>query len=164
MIDSDDIKCDVDLLKIHNLFSFNVNFSDYVQIELLKQDSSYIEEKFNHWIGNNFESVINEDFPETLYVNNIGNFLELYNDIWKSPLSNKTKRLLCYLQSSKNMNLINMVDKFQKYIGDINLISEEEKRGLFPTVKDNFLSEVLIGNKPNIKIILRDMKLKNILK
>jgi hypothetical protein len=55
-----------------------------------------------------------------------------------------------------------MVDSFERYFGPIEMISDVIKPGLHFKLED-FKKDILIGNKKNIQIILRDMRLKELL-
>ena len=68
-----------------------------------------------------------------------------------------------YLYSTQNMSLLTMVDKFEEYIGPMSMISDiPDKRGLHHLM-DKFVDEVLEKNKDNVKVVLRDMKIGNII-
>ena len=68
-----------------------------------------------------------------------------------------------YLYSTQNMNLLNMAENFEKYIGPMNMISDyPDKRGLHH-LTERFVDEVLEKNKDNVKVVLRDMKIGNII-
>jgi len=70
---------------------------------------------------------------------------------------------LMYLYSTQNMNLISMSERFEEYIGPMNMISDiPDKRGLHHLM-DKFVDEVLEKNKDNVKVVLRDMKIGNII-
>jgi hypothetical protein len=61
------------------------------------------------------------------------------------------------------MNLVQMSDKFEEYIGPMSMISDvPDKRGLHH-LNERFVGEVLEKNKDNIKIVLRDMKIGSII-
>ena len=68
-----------------------------------------------------------------------------------------------YLYSTQNMNLLQMSEKFEEYIGPMSMISDvPDKRGLHH-LTERFVGEVLEKNKDNIKVVLRDMKISNII-
>lgn len=68
-----------------------------------------------------------------------------------------------YLYSTKNMNLISMSEKFEEYIGPMSMISDTpDKKGLHH-LTERFVGEVLEKNKDNVKVVLRDMKIGNII-
>ena len=68
-----------------------------------------------------------------------------------------------YLYSTQNMNLISMSEKFEEYIGLMSMISDiPDKRGLHH-LTERFVGEVLEKNKDNVKVVLRDMKIGNII-
>jgi hypothetical protein len=139
---------DKNLNKIYNLFKFNLIFSEIIlDNELYKHSPDYILDKYNRYIG--FE-------PKS-------NFIELdsdksltssYEKIWKSDL---VKRQILYLSKS-GLNLLNMFDVFEKYIGPISSIKEVEEAGLHHNLELE-LNKILNVNSNNIKIILRQLKL-----
>lgn len=147
---------DSELQKLHNLVSFNINFSSYANIELLKQDPSYILEKFNHWIGGNFSDKIIKEFDYDLISNKLKLFIDEYNTIWGS--SDKVIRHLCCLKSSDNLNVLNMAYNFEKYFGPISLISSEKKTGLHTNINTQFVPEILEANQKNIQILLKKLR------
>jgi hypothetical protein len=61
------------------------------------------------------------------------------------------------------MNLVEMSEKFEEYIGPMSMISDlPDKKGLHH-LTERFVGEVLEKNKDNVKIVLRDMKIGNII-
>jgi hypothetical protein len=60
------------------------------------------------------------------------------------------------------MKLLNMVEKFEKYFGPIDLISSEEKNGLHFILERDFVSKVVEYNEEAFTMILRDMKIKSL--
>jgi hypothetical protein len=75
----------------------------------------------------------------------------------------EVKNILMYLYSTQNMNLVQMSEKFEEYIGPMSMISDvPDKRGLHH-ITDIFVGEVLENNKDNMKIVLRDMKIGSII-
>lgn len=157
--------------QIVNLIKFNVNFSKHISNnDLLSHDPSYILEKYNHWIG--FQPTV----EYKVYTPDImTRFFLKYSQIWATydmyckvePSSgnkkNTIKNILMYLYSTQSMNLLTMVEKFEEYIGPMNMISDvPDKKGLHP-VTENFVDTVLEKNKDNIKVVLRDMKIESII-
>lgn len=148
--------------QIVNLIKFNVNFSKHISNNnLLSHDPSYILEKYQHWIG--FEPTVEHKMytPDDM--------IQLFNKYWKvwrpdtKSINNKFKNILMYLYSTQSMNLLTMIEKFEEYIGPMNMISDvPDKKGLHP-VTENFVDTVLEKNKDNIKVVLRDMKIENII-
>jgi hypothetical protein len=146
--------------QIVNLMKFNVNFSKYVDsCDLLKQSPDYILEKYNHWIG--FEPTVEHKIytPDDMV-----NFFNKYSKIWKldTEYYHKLKNILMYLYSTQNLSVLTLSEKFEEYIGPMNLISDiPDKRGLH-TRTEGFVSKVLEKNEENIKVVLRDMKLRTL--
>ena len=69
-----------------------------------------------------------------------------------------------YLYSTQSMNLLTMAEKFEEYIGPMSMISDvPDKGGLHHLIMDKFLDEVLEKNIDNVKVVLRDMKIGNII-
>lgn len=139
--------------QIVNLTKFNVNFSKFVSgNDLLSHDPSYILEKYNHWIG--FDSKI--DY-KSYTPDNMTDFFLKYSSRWRDIVT--VKNILMYLYSTQNMNLITMANKFEEYIGPLNMISDiSSKRGLHH-LAEKFTDDVLKKNDENIKVVLRDLKI-----
>jgi len=56
-----------------------------------------------------------------------------------------------------------MSEKFEEYIGSMSMISDDpDKPGLHHRT-NKFVDEILDGNKNNIKVVLRNMKIDNII-
>lgn len=147
--------------QIVNLVKFNVNFSKFVDgCDLVKQSPDYILEKYQHWIG--FTPTVEYKMytPDDMVV-----FFNKYFKTWKLDTESyhKLKNILMYLYSTQNMNLIKMSDKFEEYIGPMSMISDiPDKKGLHH-LTERFVGEVLEKNKDNVKVVLRDMKIGNII-
>jgi hypothetical protein len=149
---------DKNLNKIRNLLSFNINLNRHCDVgPLVKQSPDYILEKYNHWIG--IEPIT--DYPNYT-PDNLTPFFNQYHKIWKSDIYS-IKRHLLYLKETENLNVLKMVNSFEKYFAPIEMISDEKKVGLH-YINYKFSEEILRGNKENIKIFLRDMRLKELLK
>lgn len=148
--------------QIVNLTKFNVNFSKFVDhCDLLKQSPDYILEKYRHWIG--FEPTV----EHKLYTpDDMTDFFNKYWKMWRpstEDINKKLKNILMYLHSTQNLNIVLMSEKFEEYIGPMSIISDTpDKRGLHH-VTHNFVDQVLEKNKDNIKVVLRDMKIGNII-
>lgn len=148
--------------QIVNLVKFNVNFSKYIMKNaLLHESPDYILEKYQHWIG--FVPTV----EHKIYTpDDMTDFFNKYSKIWRpdtKSINLKLKNILMYLYSTQDMNLLKMSEKFEEYIGPMNLISSEpDKRGLHERTND-FVSVVLEKNKKNIKIVSRNMKIENII-
>ena len=148
--------------QIVNLTKFNVNFSRFISNnDLLSHDPSYILAKYNHWIG--FEPIV--EFKQYT-PDDMTNFLHSYWRRWNSYRDNSveksTKNILMYLYSTQSMNLLLMVQKFEEYIGPVSMVSDTNKRGLHYKANE-FAEDVLKKNSDNIKIVLRDLKIGNII-
>ena len=111
-----------DFNKILNLIRFNVNFTKYENTtKLEKQSPDYVLEKYNHWIG--FEPIVEHKFytPDNMII--------FFNQYWKTwrpnteSLNSKLKNILMYLYSTENMNVLNMFNKFEEYIGPVSMIN-----------------------------------------
>lgn len=147
--------------QIVNLIKFNVNFSKFIHNnDILSHSPDYILEKYQHWIG------FNPTVEHKLYTpDSMTNFLLDYWKRWRvyEKYSVEVKNILMYLYSTQNMNLISMSEKFEEYIGPMNMISDiPDKRGLHH-LTERFVGEVLEKNKDNVKVVLRDMKIGNII-
>jgi hypothetical protein len=158
----DGISLNKEYNKIINLTKFNVNFSKYVDsCDLLKQSPDYILEKYNHWIG--FEPTVEHKMytPDEMTY-----FFNQYWKIWRpssKDINNKLKNILMYLHSTQNLCLLTMSEKFEEYIGPLEMISDvKDKKGLHK-LTEGFIEDLLIGNKKNIKVLIRDMKIKELL-
>jgi len=148
--------------QIVNLVKFNVNFSKFIwNNDLLHQSPDYILEKYQHWIG------FVPTAEHKIYTpDDMTDFFNKYWKIWRPvtrSINLKLKNILMYLYSTQDMNLLKMSNKFEEYIGPMNLITDEtDKKGLHPIIND-FVSKVLEKNKDNVKIVLRNMKIENII-
>lgn len=140
---------DKNLNKIYNLFSFNLIFSEFIlDNELYKHSPDYILEKYNRYIG--FEP--NSDFIES---EDDKLAISTYEKIWKPK---DCKRQIIYLNHSRSLNLFKMFDTFEKYIGPFNLIRENKEFGLHHNLELE-LKRIIDLNKEGIKIVLRELKL-----
>jgi hypothetical protein len=147
---------DKNLNKLRNLLGFNLNLSQYGDVgPLLRQSPDYILEKYNHWIG--FEPIT--DFPHYTPDEHIL-FFHQYHKTWGD--CNFVKRQLIYLQETKSLNMLKMVTSFENYFGPVEKISDSIKNGLHVKIFE-FSDEIIKGNKENVKVILRDMKLKDLI-
>ena len=148
---------DKNLNKIRNLLSFNINLNKHCDVgPLVKQTPDYIIEKYNHWIG--FEPIT--DYPHYT-PDNLITFFNQYHRIWGDEIF-KVKRQLLYLIETENLQLTKMVSSFEKYFGPIELLSSERKTGLHHNL-NKFSEEILLGNSIGLKIVLRDMRIKELL-
>lgn len=145
--------------QIVNLTKFNVNFSKFIHNnDLLSHSPDYILEKYNHWIG--FEPTI----ECKLYTpDDMTDFFLKYWKRWGIFEEYSVKNILMYLYSTRSMNLVLMSEKFEEYIGPMNMISDiPDKKGLHHK-SDLFINDVLEKNKDNLKVVLRDMKIGSII-
>jgi hypothetical protein len=145
--------------QIVNLIKFNVNFSKFIHNnDLLSHSPDYILEKYNHWIG--FEPTI----ECKLYTpDDMTDFFIKYWKRWGIFEEYSVKNILMYLYSTRSMNLVLMSEKFEEYIGPMNMISDiPDKKGLHHK-SDLFINDVLEKNKDNVKVVLRDMKIGSII-
>ena len=145
--------------QIVNLMKFNVNFSKYVDsCDLLKQSPDYILEKYQHWIG--FKPTI----ESKLYTpDDMTDFFLKYWKRWGIFEEYELKNILMYLYSTQNLSLLTMVEKFEEYIGPLSMISDlPDKKGLHHRT-ERFVNELLEKNINNVKVVLRDMKIGNII-
>lgn len=154
MIKSSD---DPDFNKIMNLIRFNANFSKFSgDMKLQYQSPDYILEKYNHWIGFDPKKL-------SLYTpDGCTDIINKYAKTWGSKWSTVRSQLI-YLHLTNNLNLLNMVRKFEEYIGDISMLSPYQHKGLHPTIEMEFIPIVIEKNRDNIQIVLRDMKLKDLI-
>lgn len=147
--------------QIVNLMKFNVNFSKYVDsCDLLKQSPDYILEKYQHWIGFTPTVEYKSYTPDGMI-----DFINQYCKIWKLDTDeyHKLKNILMYLHSTQNLSVLTLSQKFEEYIGSMSLISDTpDKRGLHH-LTEKFVSQILEKNEENIKVVLRDMKLNNLI-
>ena len=157
------LSLDKEYNQIVNLMKFNVNFSKYVDNnDPLSQSPDYIIEKYNHWIG--FEPTV----EHKLYTpDDMTDFFNKYWKVWRpdtKSIDSKFKNILMYLYCTQNLNVITMSQKFEEYIGQMSMISDvPDKPGLHHTT-NKFVDEILEGNKNNIKVVIRDMKIDNIVR
>ena len=145
--------------QIVNLTKFNVNFSKFIHNnDLLSHSPDYILEKYNHWIG------FNPTIECKLYTpDNMTDFFLKYWKRWGIFEEYSVKNILMYLYSTRSMNLVLMSEKFEEYIGPMNMISDiPDKKGLHHK-SDLFINDVLEKNKDNVKVVLRDMKIGSII-
>jgi hypothetical protein len=67
------------------------------------------------------------------------------------------------MEEKNRMNLVEMSEKFEEYIGPMSMISDvPDKRGLHHKTND-FVDTILEKNKDNVKIVLRNMKIESII-
>jgi hypothetical protein len=95
------------------------------------------------------------------------NFFLKYWKRWDKDIFEDLKHILnnilMYLYSTQNLSLLTMVEKFEEYIGPLSMISDvPDKRGLHH-LTEKFVSQVLEKNENNVKVVLRDMKIGNII-
>jgi hypothetical protein len=145
--------------QIVNLIKFNVNFSKFIHNnDLLSHSPDYILEKYNHWIG--FEPTIE---CKMYTPDEMTDFFLKYWKRWGIFEEYSVKNILMYLYSTQSMNLVLMSEKFEEYIGPMNMISDiPDKKGLHHK-SDLFINDVLEKNKDNVKVVLRDMKIGSII-
>lgn len=152
---------DPDFNKIVNLIRFNVNFTKFENtMKLELQSPDYVLEKYNHWIG--FTPTV----ENKLYTpDDMINFFNQYWKTWRPGADNingKLKNILMYLYSTQNMNLLNMFNKFEEYIGPVSMINSTSLKGLHEIAERDFVPKVIEKNKEYITIVLRDLKLSNL--
>jgi hypothetical protein len=145
--------------QIVNLYKFNINFSKYADNNLMDMSPDYVIEKYNHWIG--FTPTVEYKIytPDDMI-----DFFSKYWKRWKSfdKYEKEVKNILMYLYSSQSLQAIEMFSKFERYIGSVTMISDvSNKRGLH-ALTEEFVVEVVKGNSENIKVILREMKLRTL--
>jgi hypothetical protein len=147
---------DPDFNRIMNLIRFNINFSKFDRnMILLNQSPGYIMEKYILWIG--FEPI-----RDSLYTpDDLTTFIWQYSHKWGRSYSSVKKQLM-YLKSTEDINIISMVRKFEEFIGPISSISSKPKPGLHEVLERDFVPSVIEKNKENITIVLRDLKLSNL--
>lgn len=156
------VSLDKEYNQIVNLTKFNVNFSRYMDNnDPLSQSPDYIIEKYYHWIG--FEPTV----EHKLYTpDDMTDFFNKYCKIWRPDTKsiNKLKNILMYLHSTQNLSILTMYEKFEEYIGPMTMISNTPNKPGLHHITNKFVDEVLEGNKNNIKIVLRNMKIDNIVR
>lgn len=156
------VSLDKEYNQIVNLTKFNVNFSKYVNsCGLLKESPDYIIEKYYHWIG--FEPTV----EHKLYTpDDMTDFFKKYCKIWKldTECYHKLKNIVMYLNFTQNLNILTMSEKFEEYIGPMTMISDDPDKSGLHHKTNKFVDEIIEGNKKNIKVILRNMKIDNIVR
>ncbi len=119
----------------------------------------YVIEKYNHWIG--FTPTV----EYKMYTpDDMSTFFLKYWKRWKSysQYEKSVKNILIYLYSTKSLQATTMFSKFEEYIGPVTMISDvPNKRGLH-ALTEEFVIEVVKGNSENMKVILREMKLRTL--
>jgi hypothetical protein len=129
-------------------------------MKLELQSPDYVLEKYNHWIG--FTPTV----ENKLYTpDDMINFFNQYWKTWRPGADNingKLKNILMYLHSTQNMNLLNMFNKFEEYIGPVSMINSTSLKGLHEIAERDFVPKVIEKNKEYITIVLRDLKLSNL--
>ena len=60
------------------------------------------------------------------------------------------------------MNLLNMFNNFEEYIGPVSMINSTSLKGLHELAEKEMVSAVIEKNKEYITIVLRDLKLSNL--
>jgi len=147
--------------KFMNLIRFNINFSRFISgNDPLSQSPDYILEKYNHWIG--FEPTIDHKMYTP---DDMTDFFNKYWKVWRpntNQINGKLKNILMYLYSTQNMNLLLMSEKFQEYIGPLEMIGSYPMKGLHEVTERDFVPTVIDKNKEDIIIVLRDLKISNL--
>jgi len=152
---------DPDFNKIMNLIRFNINFSKFIRgNDPLSQSPDYILEKYNHWIG--FEPTVDHKMytPDSMI-----DFFNKYWKVWRpdtNQINSKLKNILMYLYSTQNMNLLLMSEKFQEYIGSLEMIHSYQIKDLHEVTERVSVPTLIDKNKENIIIVLRDLKISNL--
>lgn len=146
---------DRELNKIVNLLRFTILFKD----NLYNQSPDYIIEKYDHFIG--FEpTVVYRIYTPDLMTN----FFLKYYKRWKvdDSITEKINMILKYLLCSQpSIRLLNIVKSFEEYIGELESISSEPKRGLHTNL-ENIVNSIISNNLKDLTPILRELKLKSI--
>jgi len=146
---------DRELNKIVNLLRFTILFRH----DSYNQSPDYIIEKYDHFIG--FEPTV----KYRIYTpDHMATFFLKYYKRWKvdDSISEKIDTILKYLLSShSSIHLLTMVKSFEEYIGELESISSEPKRGLHTNLED-VVNMVIKNNLKDLAPILRDLKLKSI--
>ena len=162
---------------LHNLVCFNLNFSKHAGInDIAYQSPSYILEKFNKWIAGEeprkyweftpkyrtfeFKQVDLAEVIASLDDNNVFTFME-YKRIWGSD-ARRVETILIYLLLTKNLNLFNCVNQFERLIGPLDKINDIETRGLHELVMTRLYPVVMEKNQKAIEMVKRELKLKKI--
>ena len=156
---------DRELNKIINLLRFTFLFKH----NLYSQSPDYIIEKYDHFIG--FEPTAKYIIytPDHMAPGEIfATFFLKYYKRWKVDDSKKIDTILKYLLSSQlsfgspRINLWEtMIKSFEEYIGELEYISSEPKRGLHTNL-ENIVNSIISNNLKGLTPILRDLKLKSI--
>ena len=147
---------DRELNKIVNLLRFTILFRH----DSYNQSPDYIIEKYNHFIG--FEPTV----KYKIYTpDNMTTFFLKYYKRWNvdDSISEKIDMILKYLLSSRSsysFNLLTMVKSFEEYIGELESISSEPKRGLHTNL-EGVVEMIINNNLKDLTHILRDLKLKS---
>lgn len=153
---------DPDYNRIINLIRFNLNFTKYEKgMRLEIQSPDYVLEKYNHWIG--FAPTVKHKIytPDNM-TDFFNKYWKTWRPDWKAVNEEKLKNILMYLYSTENLNLLNMFSKFEEYIGPVNTICSTPLQGLHHLVEEVMLPKVIEKNNMYIPIILRDLKLNNL--
>lgn len=159
---------DKNLEKIKNLILFTFIFSESIHNNnLLYQSPKYILEKYNQLIG--FDPIVSDN-GDLLSCDVNGNliytkddditFFHAYRKYWKS--TKLVHRQLHYLKNTKDLSVIKMVKSFEKYIGPVNRIKLSNTSINYVLL--DYLDKFYHVNKNDINIILRDMKIGELLK
>ena len=149
--------------RILNLIRFNVNFTKFENtMKLELQSPDYVLEKYNHWIG--FGPTVEHKLytPDDM-VDFFNKYWKTWKPNWESVGNGKLKNILMYLYSTQNMNLLNMSNKFEEYIGPVSMINSTSLKGLHVIAERDFVPKVIEKNKEYITIVLRDLKLNEII-
>jgi hypothetical protein len=146
------------LERYKNLLRFNINFSKYADNDLQRQSPDYILEKYNWWVGFEPTTQYPHYTPDSCQV-----FLNGYHKIWGNS-SEKIRRQLLYLYQSEDLNLRRMVPLFEKYIGPIELLSDEPKSGLHIKTETEFLNFAWQLNEKYVKTLTRDLLIGQVVK
>ena len=164
---------------INNLFCFNINFSKHSGMtDLTHQSPDYILEKFNKWIVGEeprkywemiskfrtfeMKQVDLDEVVRELDDASIFGYME-YQRVWGKFNFEKVRPILIYLLLTKNLNLYNMVNQFERIIGSISSINPIETNGLHVLIMRDMLPKVVELNSSAIKNISRDLKINSVI-
>jgi hypothetical protein len=145
------MKESIEIERLRNIFRFALCIC--ADSSVMKSSPDYIMEKYNKFIGVSTNDSI-EGFDS---------FNE-YIKIWGEG-SNKVKNQVIFLHlfevySKRIIDISNIIDYFERYIGSINKVSGEEISGLH--TKLEMIIKSWINTKSIDVKILRDIKLKEL--
>lgn len=143
----------MNVTQAHNLAGFTILFVVDFGIQSISPD--YLEEKYDFFIGVDVTKPRLDSEPDKYLTT-----LDIYQNRW-GACNDKIKTILryifeiCQCVENRNLKLSNMVNIFNKYIGDSDKISNNKLaiNGLHPVTRTKVLEPFLKNNIRHLKLL-----------